>query len=881
MLNIIPLDFLVKTVLLCTRTMFRGWDWFLFATCAAFAWARSGPAGVLLCGAVLLYLHRGQARLHVYPMLIMVPLAVMAFMRGSLDAQRILGVNGAVLAWLALAAGMGLSAFLEWGAPSDAKLPPPSGPYVPIEASVFLDHHDTSNMVRVYYPSDREEVELHALPHAPYLHNGWATAAGFGALMKMPSVLFSWVEGIQSLFLSIDTAQSAPPPVGGLSPSTVALLLQGATASAAGDGGKGERDIASARRTMAAAVAAAADRETVAYAKRHAEEQEAPLPVVVFSHGLGGVPEIYSSFIADLVSHGWVVFAVEHRDGSAAFAATPEKNTQQSFISLAREQLANLPLLHRLRNKQLQVRASEVRSVLDLVSWLNLPEGERDIGIAADSVRAARQKQEKRADMRRRMRKEMGLPDEPAASPASGSSSAAAIADVGATDAPALTDAKAHDSDADDGNGSGAGAGSAAGAGAKGAASAGTKLTKSASASAGGGKAKAKADKSSSNGAEADAEAAAPPFNVNSSILAIASILGSRIDAGRVAVMGHSFGAATSIATADADRRPRAVIALDPWMFPLSLRTLRGGLHHVPTLGVCGDHFTQWRENAEAMRLLLAPWRRGAFVASDAGEYAAALQVWEERSAASAAGAAIAALPKGLRGDDDDDAHGSDSGVGGKGTGKGAKASGSFAAPPGVVVLPHHHHSNGVDKHGSIHPLFRCAPGSAPHPGNLLLTLRGSEHQNYNDFAVLGGKAIRAMKAAGPLDPVEGIAAIRALVRAFLVEHALRHPKPQQRAKVMNGSGSAAAGAAASAASAAASATASAAAAGAAATSHVLRDATLALLDTTPDAPTLRHLCRRAWLPPEAGAGADSLGAGSTPSGGSRSDMAAGQAPTH
>jgi hypothetical protein len=39
-------------------------------------------------------------------------------------------------------------------------------------------------------------------------------------------------------------------------------------------------------------------------------------PVLVSSHGLGGTRGISSSLLADIASHGTVVVALEHRDGS-------------------------------------------------------------------------------------------------------------------------------------------------------------------------------------------------------------------------------------------------------------------------------------------------------------------------------------------------------------------------------------------------------------------------------------------------------------------------------------------------------------------------------------------------------------------------------------
>mmetsp|Transcript_20486 Transcript_20486/g.36451 ORF Transcript_20486/g.36451 Transcript_20486/m.36451 type:complete len:454 (-) Transcript_20486:104-1465(-) len=48
------------------------------------------------------------------------------------------------------------------------------------------------------------------------------------------------------------------------------------------------------------------------------------LPVVIFSHGLGGSCELYSKICCDIASHGYLVLALEHADGSASFAQHAE-----------------------------------------------------------------------------------------------------------------------------------------------------------------------------------------------------------------------------------------------------------------------------------------------------------------------------------------------------------------------------------------------------------------------------------------------------------------------------------------------------------------------------------------------------------------------------
>ncbi|GAN05816.1 platelet-activating factor acetylhydrolase-like [Mucor ambiguus] len=82
------------------------------------------------------------------------------------------------------------------------------------------------------------------------------------------------------------------------------------------------------------------------------DDQQEPFPVIVFSHGLGGNRLIYSSICADLASHGFVVVAIEHRDGSASLA----KGIDDEWI-----QYDNVPPeIWGFRHHQLRHRVSEV-----------------------------------------------------------------------------------------------------------------------------------------------------------------------------------------------------------------------------------------------------------------------------------------------------------------------------------------------------------------------------------------------------------------------------------------------------------------------------------------------------------------------------------------
>ncbi|KAM4834725.1 platelet-activating factor acetylhydrolase isoform 1-T3 [Thomomys bottae] len=92
-------------------------------------------------------------------------------------------------------------------------------------------------------------------------------------------------------------------------------------------------------------------------------------PLVVFSHGLGAFRTIYAAIGIDLASHGFIVAAVEHRDGSASAtyyyedktAADLSNKTWLYFKTLTWEEGKTE------RKKQVQQRAKECSRALSLI----------------------------------------------------------------------------------------------------------------------------------------------------------------------------------------------------------------------------------------------------------------------------------------------------------------------------------------------------------------------------------------------------------------------------------------------------------------------------------------------------------------------------------
>jgi platelet-activating factor acetylhydrolase len=109
---------------------------------------------------------------------------------------------------------------------------------------------------------------------------------------------------------------------------------------------------------------------------------------MIFSHGLGGSCNSYSHLVGSLASHGMVIVAPEHRDGSA-----PQSCINDPIAGIKRVQYAHIPHtrapeVEQARNEQLRIRLWELGLIHDAVLGLDRGEGLNNI-VPSSATRVA------------------------------------------------------------------------------------------------------------------------------------------------------------------------------------------------------------------------------------------------------------------------------------------------------------------------------------------------------------------------------------------------------------------------------------------------------------------------------------------------------------
>ncbi|KAL9587791.1 MAG: hypothetical protein Q9203_003387 [Teloschistes exilis] len=108
-------------------------------------------------------------------------------------------------------------------------------------------------------------------------------------------------------------------------------------------------------------------------------------PVMVFSHGLGGTKNAYSHLLGSISSHGVVVIATDHRDGSAPLSCIREKpGASPRYVEYHSIPHRHSPEVERARDDQLRIRLWELGMIHEAL--LKIDRGEPLLNTLAETT---------------------------------------------------------------------------------------------------------------------------------------------------------------------------------------------------------------------------------------------------------------------------------------------------------------------------------------------------------------------------------------------------------------------------------------------------------------------------------------------------------------
>lgn len=113
-------------------------------------------------------------------------------------------------------------------------------------------------------------------------------------------------------------------------------------------------------------------------------------PVMMFSHGLGGSRNAYSHICGSLASHGVVVVAPDHRDGSAPLSIHNTPNEKEKLKRVEYKKIAHKPSpeVYEARDDQLRIRLTELGLIHDAL--LKIDDGRTLQNLAQDQPQKGR-----------------------------------------------------------------------------------------------------------------------------------------------------------------------------------------------------------------------------------------------------------------------------------------------------------------------------------------------------------------------------------------------------------------------------------------------------------------------------------------------------------
>ncbi|KAF1933661.1 PAF-acetylhydrolase family member [Didymella exigua CBS 183.55] len=104
------------------------------------------------------------------------------------------------------------------------------------------------------------------------------------------------------------------------------------------------------------------------------DEKIGTLPCVVFTHGMAGMSQSYSHYLGSIASHGFLVAAVEHRDGSGpgTIVHYPNKTERRVWHMKLKDLVSDPPMTDLdLKEAQLAFREAEIAETIKLFAQLN------------------------------------------------------------------------------------------------------------------------------------------------------------------------------------------------------------------------------------------------------------------------------------------------------------------------------------------------------------------------------------------------------------------------------------------------------------------------------------------------------------------------------
>ncbi|KAI0174079.1 platelet-activating factor acetylhydrolase, isoform II-domain-containing protein [Pestalotiopsis sp. NC0098] len=117
--------------------------------------------------------------------------------------------------------------------------------------------------------------------------------------------------------------------------------------------------------------------QAVLVAGEHKAAQKDQFPVIVFSHGMASGRTSYTHYLGELASRGYIVAAVEHRDGSGPGTIVYKADgTQKTVFHAPAEALVPVPETEELKRVQLALRQAEVEETVRVLRAVNNGDGQ-------------------------------------------------------------------------------------------------------------------------------------------------------------------------------------------------------------------------------------------------------------------------------------------------------------------------------------------------------------------------------------------------------------------------------------------------------------------------------------------------------------------------